>query len=73
MHVGFGDQDFIYVVFDETTISSRSGGPIVIHFTWILHHLHPTHGWIVRMKGMMVQLIANLFKFLESYQTNIDL
>jgi hypothetical protein len=33
MHVGFGDQDFIYVVFDETTISSRSGGPIVIHFT----------------------------------------
>ncbi len=73
MHVGFGDQYFICVVFDEMIISSRNGGSIVIHFIWVLHHLHSTHGWIVGMKGMMVQLIANVFKFLESYQTNIDL
>jgi hypothetical protein len=33
MHVGIGDQDFIYVVFDEMTISSRSGGSVIIHFT----------------------------------------
>jgi hypothetical protein len=33
MDVGFVDQYFISVVFDEMTIFSRNGGSIVIHFT----------------------------------------